>query len=173
MLDATTVTPQVAQASFRTLMSSFPTGVTVVTAIGADGVPKGLTCTSLTSVSLEPPMLLVCLDARSGTLSAIESAGSFAVNLLHARGQRAAELFASRTPDRFTRIPWRPSGMVGAPWLVEDAFAVAECVVESVRTAGDHVVVFGQITDIDLVSDVPLMYGHRRFSAWLPGPVPL
>ena len=154
---------------YRRLMSAFPTGVAVITATGPGARMHGLTCTSLTSVTLDPPTLLVCLDVRSGTLAAARHAGCFAVNLLHTRGQRAAEVFSSRVPDRFSQVSWRPSRWTGQPWLPDDAFAMAECVLVDSSVVGDHAVVFGEVVHVEQTTDVPLMYGLRQFSGW---PVP-
>lgn len=156
----------VGHEAYRGLMSAFPTGVAVVTAVGESGRPHGLTCTSLTSVTLKPPTLLVCLDVRSGTLDAVRHQNGFAVNLLHARGRRAAEVFSSRTPDRFSQVAWRPSRCLRQPWLSGDAFAVAECEVADMSVVGDHAVVLGRVVNVELAADVPLMYGLRHFSQW-------
>lgn len=152
--------------AFRGLMSAFPTGVAVITAMGESGRPHGLTCTSLTSVTLAPPTLLVCLDVRSGTLDAVRHQNAFAVNLLHARGRRAAEVFSSRIPDRFSQVVWRPSVHTRQPWLFGDAFAMAECEVVDVSMVGDHAVVLGQVVNLEQTVDVPLLYGLRHFSSW-------
>ena len=151
---------------YRGLMSAFPTGVAVITAVGESGRPHGLTCTSLTSVTLRPPTLLVCLDVRSGTLDAVRHQSRFAVNLLHARGRRAAEVFSSRTPDRFSQVAWKPSARTRQPRLCDDAFAVAECKVVNVSVVGDHAVVLGEVVHVEQTADVPLLYGLRRFSQW-------
>ncbi|MGP3955766.1 flavin reductase family protein [Nonomuraea sp. 3N208] len=164
------MTGTAAGSDLRALMASFPTGVTVVTAVGPDGVPHGLTCTAMCSVSVAPPMLLICLDTRSGTLAAIDGAGTFAVNLLHAGGQRVAELFASPVRDRFARVAWHPSPGVGAPLLWEDALAVAECRVDRIVPAGDHHVVFGVVERVSVTDEPPLMYGRRRFGVWAEAP---
>jgi len=140
----------------------------VVTTIDRHGRPRGLTCSSLSSVTLDPPTLLVCIHARSGTLQALRGHGSFAVNLLHARGRRAAEVFSSPAAERFAEVSWRPSRLGGLPWLARDAFALAECVVTRMLRVGDHSVVLGEVTDIVHAADMPLLYGMRQFSAWLP-----
>jgi flavin reductase (DIM6/NTAB) family NADH-FMN oxidoreductase RutF len=134
---------------FRQLMGSFPTGVSVITTIG-DGGPRGMTCSSLTSVCLEPPILAVCLHTTSSTLSALTEIGRFAVNLLHARGERAAQVFASAVADRFALV----------------AFAIAECRVVSTTELGDHTVVFGQVGSVSQSSASPLVYGRRSFRSW-------
>lgn len=161
------MTESVPTQRYLNLMSAFPTGVAVVTSVDADGTPRGMTCTSLTSATLVPPTLLVCLRIGSGTLDAVRASGRFAVNLLADGGRQAAEVFAG--PERrFERVGWRPSPC-GLPWLLEDAFAVAECRVGGVVDIGDHTAVFGQVTGIEQVTGTPLLYGHRRYGA-LPAP---
>lgn len=147
------------------LMSAFPTGVAVVTSLDAEGEPRGMTCSSITSATLLPPTLLVCLRIGSATLEAIASNGGFAVNLLHAGGQRAAEVFARPGPNRFAQVSWRPSRS-GFPWLVDDAFAMAECQVSDVVTVGDHAIVLGEVREITQTAGTPLLYGLRRFASW-------
>ncbi|MEU5881409.1 flavin reductase family protein [Spirillospora sp. NPDC047279] len=164
-----TGTAAVTAADHRSFMGTFPTGVAVITSLGGDGRPHGLTCTSLASVSLCPPTLLVCLGERSGTLEALRGHGAFAVNLLHAGGQDTAELFASPDGRRFLLTPWRPAPRSGAPWLTTAAFATADCEVSEIVPAGDHAVVFGRVQALDWRPDTPLLYGLRGFSAW-PGP---
>ncbi|GAA4548791.1 flavin reductase family protein [Amycolatopsis samaneae] len=161
-----TLAAQLAEAHFRDLMSAFPTGVTVVTATDTDGRPHGMTCTSVTSVSLTPPMLLVCLTPGQ-TLAAALATGRFAVNFLHSRGRAAAEIFSTPGVPRFDRVKWAPLGAGRPPRLVDHAFAVASCTVRNATTAGDHQVVLG---DVDIVidhqPDRPLMYGFRQFADW-------
>jgi flavin reductase (NADH) len=154
---------------YRDLMSAFPTGVAVVTSIDESGRPRGMTCSSLSSVTLTPPTLLACLRTGSATLGAVRYHGGFAVNLLHVRGRRAAELFSSAVEDRFGLIRWRPS-YSGLPWLVADAFALAECTVSGTAEVGDHTVVFGAVDDVTMARETPLLYGMRRFSAFYADP---
>jgi flavin reductase (DIM6/NTAB) family NADH-FMN oxidoreductase RutF len=151
-------------ADFRQLMGSFPTGVSVITATGDCG-PRGMTCSSLTSVCLEPPTLAVCLHTASSTLSALADSGRFAVNLLHARGAHAAQVFASAVSDRFALVDWQ-SSPAGLPWLTEDAFAVAECQVVGSTVLGDHTVVFGEVSSVSHSPEPPLVYGRRSFRSW-------
>ena len=152
--------------SFRELMSCFPSGVTVVTACDRDGSPRGLTCTSLCSVSLRPPILLACLANHSETLAVLRRTGVFAVNLLHAGGQDAAQVFASPVSDRFGLVDWARTPLCGLPWLRSDAHAVAECRVRDAFAAGDHTVVFGSVTGVIAEPDDPLLYGLRQYAVW-------
>lgn len=151
---------------YRALMSAFPTGVAVVTATDDRGEPHGMTCTSLSSVTVTPPVLMICLNLGSGTLPAVLSSGRFAVNLLHARARRAAKIFSSDVPRRFDLTPWRPSSMLGTPWLADDAFALADCLVVETMTFGDHALVLGKVVATEQSRDIPLLYGLRRFSTW-------
>jgi flavin reductase (DIM6/NTAB) family NADH-FMN oxidoreductase RutF len=160
----------VTAAEYRELMTAFPTGVAVVTGLDGRGTPHGMTCTSLTSVTVDPPALLVCLNVRSGTLVAVRETGHFGVNLLHRHARRAARVFASAEPHRFGVVPWRATVATGVPWLTEDAFALAECRVSGSFTAGDHEVVVGEVVAACRRYEVPLLYGMRQFADW-SGPV--
>jgi flavin reductase (DIM6/NTAB) family NADH-FMN oxidoreductase RutF len=156
------------EATFRELMSIFPSGVTVVTTCDRDGSPRGLTCTSLCSVSLRPPMLLACLRNDSETLAVLRGRGAFAVNLLHAGGQATAKLFATPVRDRFARVAWERTPSCGLPWLSSDAHAVADCLVSRTFQAGDHTVVFGAVDSVISQPGRPLLYGLRQYAVWSP-----
>jgi flavin reductase (NADH) len=152
--------------SFREFMGGFPSGVAVVTTSDTDMTPYGLTCSSLCSVSVCPPTLLVCIDNRSGTLAALLRRGAFAINLLHGRACRTATLFASGDPERFSGVVWGPSPAWGLPYLSEDAHALAECEVRRTLVSSDHTVVLGHVMNIDRRPAPPLLYGLRQFAPW-------
>ncbi|MDF5753479.1 flavin reductase family protein [Spongiactinospora sp. TRM90649] len=147
-------------------MSAFPTGVAVVTSFDAAGRAHGMTCTALSSVTLDPATLLVCLGEASGTLAAVRESGYFAVNLLHAQSRHVADIFSRDVPDRFAQVEWRPSPKHGQPWLVKDAFALAGCEVRQEISIGDHALVLGEVHEVEQRDDVPLLVGLRRFTAW-------
>ncbi len=154
---------------FRSLMSLFPTGVAVVTAMDQHGRPWGMTCSSVCSVTVTPPILLVCLREASPTLDAVLRLGTFTVNLLHDRARPVAELFASGTPDRFDRVRWCSELFFGGPHLLDDAHAIADCQVTQTVRVGDHVVVFGEVFRVERQAPAkakPLLYGLRRYSSW-------
>lgn len=157
----------VSAEAYRALMRCFPTGVAIVTGADRTGTPHGMTCTSLTSVTLCPPTLLVCLRQGSATLAAVRERGAFGVNLLRSDASHVAELFSSRATDRFSRVAWQPSDLEEVPWLREDAFALAECRVASFSTVGDHEIVLAEVTSTRQRQDVPLLSGMRRFSAYV------
>lgn len=144
------------------LMSTYPTGVAIITAIDDDGSPHGMTCTSLTSVTLNPPTLLVCIHQANGTLRAARC-GRFGVNLLHARGRKAAQVFSTAVKDRFGQVRWRRSDVLGMPWLAEDSHAFAGCVVRESIAVGDSEIVLGEICEIVQGRGRPLLYGMREF----------
>ena len=178
VLDWTTArraTTDAPAADFRALMSGFPSGVAVVTTAGGDGAPHGMTCSSVCSVSVTPPTLLICLRQGSPTLEAVLSHATFTVNMLHDRAQPVAELFASAAPDRFDQVAWRRDDEAGGPHLDEHAHTVADCDVTTTMPVGDHVVVFGRVARILRKTEdppAPLMYGMRQYSAWSSYPLP-
>nr|AVR52593.1 flavin reductase [Streptomyces sp. FXJ1.235] len=151
----------------RQLMAGFPTGVGIITAFDAAARPWGMTCTSLASVALDPPTLLVCLRSGSPTLQAVLTGGEFAMNLLHERARPTAELFASGAPDRFDRVEWTAPPGASGPHLRSEAHAVANCVVARKHAHGDHVVVFAEVRDTHLdPAPAPLLYGRRQYASW-------
>ncbi|MFC0843806.1 flavin reductase family protein [Streptomyces noboritoensis] len=166
MTDASIVVPQsVAPEAFRTLMSEFPTGVAVVMTYDRAGRPWGMTCSSLCSLSVTPPTLLVCLRRQSPTLAALLQTGTFAVNLLHGDARAVGELFSSGAADRFDRVSWRWGG--GGPHVGQDTHAIADCRVVRTADGGTHVIVFGEVFAVTTAPGrSPLLYGRQRYSTW-------
>lgn len=152
---------------FRVMMRGFPTGVAVVTALDLSGRPWGMTCSSVCSVTLAPPTLLVCMRAESPTLAAVLVRGEFAVNLLHEDAQATAELFASGEMDRFDRVGWHLEGDAAGPHLRDGTHAVADCRTRTPLPVGDHVVVLGEVYGVTRTQECrPLLYGLRRYGGW-------
>ncbi|MCA8901283.1 MAG: alpha/beta fold hydrolase [Hyphomonas sp.] len=129
--------------TLRDAMGCFATGVTVVTAIGPDGEPVGLTANSFTSVSLEPPLLLVCIAKTSASLKVIEAVSHFAVNVLHIGQQPVSAVFARAGDDRFSGTPWQ-RGHHDTP-LIAGALANFECSHYAQYDGGDHVILVGRV----------------------------
>ncbi|MEU6309501.1 flavin reductase family protein [Streptomyces sp. NPDC047014] len=155
------------QADIRPFMAAFPTGVSVVTTLDADTVPHGLTCSSLASVALDPPTIVVCVRAASPTLAVVLAQGAFSLNLLHERARATSDLFASGAPDRFERVEWRLPLGAGGPHLTADAHAVADCTVVRTVGFGDHTAVFAEVGRVTVRDDPqPLLYGLRRYALW-------
>jgi flavin reductase (DIM6/NTAB) family NADH-FMN oxidoreductase RutF len=134
-------------SAFRKAMGSFPTGVTVVTVATGDGNTHGVTVNSFSSVSLDPMLVLVCLNKTSRALGLIERAGAFAVNVLSARQKDVSRWFADRHrpagPAMFDGVPLEP-GATGCPVLA-DAAASFDCRLRQSYRAGDHVIVLGEV----------------------------
>jgi flavin reductase (DIM6/NTAB) family NADH-FMN oxidoreductase RutF len=148
----------------RELYRKLAAGVTIVTASGTDG-PTGLTATAVTSVSLSPPLLLVCIANESRTLAAVRHSGTFAAHLLRS-GQRAhAERFAvNRLKGRakFEDIGWRT--VLGVP-VLSGVLAWALCEAIDVRTYGDHAIVVGRLLDSSIGYGTPLLWHDGGYRA--------
>jgi flavin reductase len=134
-------------SAFRQAMGSFATGVTVVTVACDDGTMHGMTVNSFSSVSLDPMLVLVCLNEASRGAGLIERAGAFAVNVLSAGQQDVSRWFADRHrpagPAMFDGVPFEP-GPTGCPVLA-DATASFDCLVRQTHRAGDHLIVVGEV----------------------------
>ncbi|PZQ50111.1 MAG: flavin reductase [Rhodovulum sulfidophilum] len=129
--------------ALRTAFGSFLTGVTVVTTVGPDGRPIGFTANSFTSVSLDPPLLLVCLARRSFNYATMTHAAGFAVNILREDQEAVSNTFARPSEDRFATVGWRP-GPKGAP-LLDGAAAWFDCATHEIVDAGDHAILIGRV----------------------------
>jgi flavin reductase (DIM6/NTAB) family NADH-FMN oxidoreductase RutF len=145
------------------VLARFATGVVVVTGATADG-PAGLTCQSFSSLSLDPPLVLLSTARTSKTWPRIERTGRFAVNVL-ASGQRdLSDRFAVSGGDKFAGLDWR-SGVLGNP-LLPGALAHLECDVHTVHDGGDHVIVLGRVRALEapgLEDDAPLVYYRSAY----------
>lgn len=149
---------------FRRIMSSFPTGVTVVTTRDEKRNKIGLTANAVSSVSLEPPQLLVCLGVDRYTTTTIQKCGAFAVNFLSAEQRWIAEKFASGMSDKFSGLAIE-NGQLDLP-LIKGAIAIAECRLERFIEAGDHLIFIGAVKAGRAEAGDPLMYFNREFGAW-------
>jgi flavin reductase (DIM6/NTAB) family NADH-FMN oxidoreductase RutF len=139
----------------RRTMGRFATGVAVITT-SRDGVPHGMTVNSLTSVSLDPPLLLVCFARGARTAEYVEASGRFAVNILGARQERVSNAFARRGAVRFDELDL-PATREGVP-LIPGALAHVVCSVDRVLDGGDHVVVLGAVEEVSDRDGAPLLF---------------
>jgi flavin reductase (DIM6/NTAB) family NADH-FMN oxidoreductase RutF len=151
-------------AGYRHLMSSWPTGVSVVTSSDGDD-PKGCTVNSLTSLSLDPLLLLVALHSHSSTLDAIRSSGRFCINVLAAGQEDLSRRFACREPDVDKFAGVEHSVVDGLPRL-GGSLACISCEAEQVLAGGDHEIVVarpiaGRMTE----GAAPLLFVRRGYSA--------
>ena len=148
--------------TLRDALGCFATGVTVVTCLGADGTPAGLTVNSFTSVSLDPPLLLVCLAKLAASAGVLTEASHFAVNVLQTGQQPASIRFSTRDEDRFGTTPWS-CGEAGAP-ILKDSLGVFECERRSVYDGGDHHILIGQVVKASFDASLdPLLYFRGRY----------
>lgn len=162
-MQTTTITPE----EFRRVFGSLPTTVAAVTTRDETGLPTGTTTNTVTALSLDPPLLLVCLDLTSATLAAIRKHGSFAVNFLAESGIDISRELALKAADKFTRVRNAAvEGLAGSPVFTEDVVAHAECVLHQEITAGDHAILIGLIADSTVHERTPLMYRHGTYSSW-------
>ena len=135
-------------ADFRAAMGHFATGVTVVTSVGADGAPVGTTANAVTSLSLDPPLILVCFDLASVTLAAIRQHGAFAVNVLAAGQQHLSAGFARRGLAAAWDHVRHRHGPTGSP-RIDGVLAVLECTLEHRLPGGDHEIVIGRVRHVE------------------------
>jgi flavin reductase (DIM6/NTAB) family NADH-FMN oxidoreductase RutF len=156
---------------FRQILGSFPTGVTVLST-AVDGQFHGITVNSLTSVSLEPPLVLVCVDRKAKAHAQMERAGRFGVSFLGVAQESLSRLFAtsaSPEPGRLRGVPYR-IGSHGAP-LIEGAIAWLECAVSDRWPGGDHTIFLASVLDGAVGHDgEPLVYFRSRYRRLSAGP---
>ncbi|MGI9298335.1 MAG: flavin reductase family protein [Gammaproteobacteria bacterium] len=148
-------------AALRAAFGAFMTGVSVVTARAADGAPAGFTANSYTSVSLNPPLLLVCPARRLSSFAVFSSCDNFAVSILADDQREIAEFFASPHSDRFSRAAWRADA-AGCP-LMEGAAAFFSCRAHRRVEAGDHLILIGEITDFGREARAGLGYADGGY----------
>jgi flavin reductase (DIM6/NTAB) family NADH-FMN oxidoreductase RutF len=143
-------------ASFRAAMASLPTGVTVVSASGAEG-PAGATANAVCSLSIEPMLMLACLDRGSRTLLAVQAADRFGISVLHAGQEGIARAFATKAPvaEKWDGVAWSERGGIPA---IDDALVWIACELRDVVAAGDHVIVTGAVTGLEIGSGEPLVF---------------
>lgn len=130
-------------AELRRTLGSFATGVTVVTTLDSEGAPKGFTANSFTSVSLDPPLVLVCVDKAAGCYPAFTGTTQFSINILCEDQQHVSSRFASKSADKFADIPW-VSDITGSP-IFPDSTAWLDCRLHDRLEAGDHLILIGKV----------------------------
>jgi flavin reductase (DIM6/NTAB) family NADH-FMN oxidoreductase RutF len=145
---------------FKQIMGSYPTGVTVITTTDSEGTPCGLTVNSFASVSLDPLLVLWCLDKRSGSLETFQQSEGFAVHILAADQSELCWAFAGKDPDRFSKADWSLSKN-NLP-VISNSLGVMECKKVQTVDAGDHLIFIGQIIDIDKQDKEPMLYFRRN-----------
>jgi len=151
-------------ASLREVMGSYPTGVTIVAACDADGDPYGLTVNSFTSVSLEPPLVLVCIGQSSTSHDRLLASSGFCVNILAAdQGVLAARFAQEPSTGRFDRVTWA-RGDSGHP-IISGSLAWLDCVVHEVLRGGDHSILVGRVVASALNDGEALIFHRGRLTS--------
>lgn len=151
---------------FRRTLGLFATGVTVVsTSVG--GILHAMTANAFASVSLEPPLVLVCVDRRAGMHELLGRSQVFGVTVLRADQERLAVWFSwpGRTPGRsqFDRVRWHPAPVSGCP-VLDGGLAFLDCKVTETHAGGDHTIFLGEVTDLGLLSEGdPLVWFRGRY----------
>lgn len=140
----------------RKALGTFMTGVTVITTIDGDDNPRGFTANSFTSVSLEPPLVLVCVDHNALSYPVYEATEHFAVNILAEEQREVSGIFAGKAPDKFSHVSWH-RGVTGSP-VIEGSLAWVDCRIHQRVEAGDHLVLIGEVRDFRYTAANPLGY---------------
>lgn len=166
------IEPQLDLDDFLAAMSMWPSGVTITTTTDDEGLRWGFTASAFSSLSLEPPLILVCLAAAAKSHDTFVRAKSFAVNLLSTRHEQLALRFATRGSDKFSGANFR-RGHTGSPVLT-DAVASLECLMHATVPAGDHTILIGKVVHADVKATArdgaaAMVHFARRFS--VVGPV--
>ncbi len=153
-------------AHFRSVMGHFCTGVTIVAGV-SDGVALGLTCQSLVSLSLDPPLVAFSPSRMSTSWPRIEQSGAFSVNVLTEDQEDLSRVFATPGADKFRGVAWRP-GETGSP-ILGDVLAWVDCRIVGRHEAGDHLIIIGHVLELNAANrGRPLLAyrgGYGRFEA--------
>ncbi len=149
---------------FRQALGSFLTGVTVITTQDDQGNDRGMTANSFTSVSLDPPLVLFCIDRRAASYDAFTAAAGYVVHILGSHQQDLAKVFASKSPDKFDglRLERSSTGMA----VIADAHAVLDCVAHDVVEAGDHAVVIARVEAFGIADRRPLGFYQGKMQSF-------
>jgi flavin reductase (DIM6/NTAB) family NADH-FMN oxidoreductase RutF len=152
------------QSEFRRVMGHFATGVTVITTHDGAGKLAGLTANAVSSVSLSPPLVLVCVDKSAESFPSFAASNVFAINILSEGQEAVSRRFAKSGGDKFTGLGFR-LGATGAP-LLSDTIAHLECDIRHAFDAGDHTIYVGEVRDLGVGEELePLLYfrgGYRN-----------
>ncbi|WP_062209990.1 flavin reductase family protein [Streptomyces sp. NBRC 109706] len=163
MKEATQTVRPASSGDFRAAMARFAAGVVVVTTLGDDGVPRGFTASSFSSVSLRPPLILVCLANSADSFAAFTSCEHFAVSVLGTEHRPLAERFATKGVDKFASddLCMTPEGLPA----VTGALVELDCEVHARYPAGDHTILIGRVSATRLGEDAgtPMVYYERSF----------
>ena len=151
---------------FRRVCGHFATGVTIITTCDVDGRPTGLTASAFTSVSLDPPLVLVCVSHKAQSYPALRDGGKFAVNILRDAHETVSRRFATTSLDKFDGVSYTVSPL-GLP-LLDDALAHVECVTVRAYPEGDHTIFVGRVERARAGGGAPLLYFRGQYQRLAP-----
>ncbi len=160
-MDTKFETMAISKDEFRAALSRFPSGVTVVTTKDAGGKFHGITVSAFASVSLEPPLILVCIDIDTGSHYAVQESKLFVVNVLAEGQETLSNQFAAQIPDKFDGVDYRP-GISGIP-VLENALVTLECRLAYAHEGGDHTILVGEVEKSNVRDGNPLVYWHGDY----------
>jgi flavin reductase (DIM6/NTAB) family NADH-FMN oxidoreductase RutF len=155
--------PTLDPALYRRTCARFATGITVVTVVDELDHPHGMTVNSFSSVSLDPPLVLVSIDLRNAILGHFLSSPYFAINVLAEHQEHLSRRFSSVSENRFTGIDWHP-GEFGVP-LLDGVLAQLECSVTRTFEAGDHTVLIGEVRLASYIAGRPLVFFNSAYQS--------
>ena len=151
------------QTIFRRVLGHFATGVNVVTGLTKDKTPVGLTVNAFTSLSLDPPLVLFCLDKRTASIDAFNKGNGFALNMLNDDQQDLSVIFSTKVEDRFDKVDhtfWD----TGVP-ILRGCLANIECIIDAIHDGGDHLIIVGQVERLHQSdSGSPLLYFNGNYA---------
>lgn len=153
--------------AFRRAMASFAASVTVVTTVDGAGRNHGMTATAFSSLSLDPPLCLVCIDKGASVLPAFRESAHFAVNILASDQEALSTRFAGPDRDRFEGVRWRRGAIAGCP-LIAGAIATVECLRREVLPGGDHDILVGLVAAATVADGAPLVYFRGGYADLVP-----
>jgi flavin reductase ActVB len=156
-------------ATFRDALGHFPSGVCVVTTVDAGGRSWGFTASAFSSLSLDPPLILVCLDHKADSHDAFSQAGTFAVSILAAHQMRIAARFATKGMEKFEGQAILKGPDLNLP-LIPEAVVHLECGMHQTIPVGDHTILVGNVVGATVNEGEPLVYHARRYGIMHPHP---
>lgn len=149
--------------TFRKVLGRFATGITIVTGLTEDKTPVGLTVNAFTSLSLDPPLVLFCLDKRTASIDAFNQGNGFALNMLNEDQQDLSVIFSTKVEDRFAKVDhyfWD----TGVP-ILNGCLANLECIIDAVHEGGDHLIIVGKVERLyQSDSGNPLLYFNGNYA---------
>ena len=151
----------ISKEEFRAALGRFPSGVTVVTTKDGDGRFHGITVSAFASVSLEPPLILVCIDTETGSHRALRESEYFVVNILGEGQETVSNRFASRSADKFEGLSYHIG--IGEIPVLDAALATLECRLAYAHEGGDHTIFVGEIERSRVKDEKPLVYWHGDY----------